>query len=70
MYIGRQYGMFTLLLYLVNFKGVDRAIITEGFYSKTKLSPQEYIYTKVGGNTRDGLTTSSTSQTPETPRTG
>ena len=52
MYIGRQYGMFTLLLYLVNFKGVDRAIITEGFYSKTKLSPQEYIYTKVGGNSQ------------------
>ena len=52
MYIGRQYGMFTLLLYLVNFKGVDRAIITEGFYSKTKLSPQEYIFTKVGGNSQ------------------
>ena len=52
MYIGRQYGMFTLLLYLVNFKGVDRAIITDGFYANTELSPQEYIYTKLGGNSQ------------------
>ena len=44
----RQYGMHTLLFYLTEVKGVDGAIITDGFYANTGLSPQEYIYTKVG----------------------
>ena len=52
MYGVRQYGMHTLLWYLTNFKGVDRAIITDGFYANTELSPQEYIYTNVGGNSQ------------------
>ena len=52
MYGVRQYGMHTLLWYLTNLKGVDRAIITDGFYANTELSPQEYIYTKVGGNSQ------------------
>ena len=47
----RQYGMHTLLWFLTNFKGVDRAIITDGFYANTELSPQEYIFTNVGEKT-------------------
>ena len=46
----RQYGMHTLLYYLTNVKGVDRAIITDGFYANTALSPQEYIFTNVGSS--------------------
>ena len=48
MYGVRQYAMHTLLWYLTNLKGVDRAIITDGFYANTELSPQEYITTRVG----------------------
>ena len=44
----RQYGMHTLLFYLTTVKGVDPAIITDGFYANTQMSPQQYIYTKVG----------------------
>ena len=40
--------MTTLLHYLVTIKGVDSDIITDGFYSKTELLPQEYLYDKIG----------------------
>ena len=48
MYGVRQYGLHSLLLYLTTVEGVDRSILTAGFYSGTSMSPQEYIYTNVG----------------------
>ena len=51
MYGVRQYGMHTFLHYLTDVKGVDRSFITDGFYAETNLSPQEYLYTKIGPNT-------------------
>jgi len=48
MYGVRQYGMHTLLFFLTEVAGVDRAAITDGFYAGTNQSPQEYLYTRVG----------------------
>ena len=45
----RQYGMHTYLYFLTEEKHVDPAIITGGFYVKTDLSPQEYLYVNTGG---------------------
>jgi len=44
----RQYGMHTLLYYLVQEESVDPAIITNGFYAGTELSPQEYLAQQIG----------------------
>jgi len=51
MYGVRQYGMHTYLRFLTEFMGVDRSILTDGFYAATDMSPQEYIYTLVGPET-------------------
>jgi len=51
MYGVRQYGMHTLLMFLTEVKGVKRSFITDGFYAMTNLSPQEYLYTKIGPKT-------------------
>ena len=48
MYGVRQYGLHSLLLYLTTVEGVDRSILTAGFYASTSMSPQEYIYANVG----------------------
>ena len=44
----RQYGMHTLLYYLVQEEDVDPAIITNGFYAGTDLSPQAYLSEQIG----------------------
>ena len=44
----RQYGMHTLLYYLVEEADVTPAIITNGFYAGTELSPQEYLSEQIG----------------------
>ena len=44
----RQYGMHTLLYYLVQEEDVDPANITNGFYAGTDLSPQEYLSQQIG----------------------
>merc|ERR1712055_848503 len=49
MYGVRQYGMHTLLTYLTEVAGIDRDIVTSGFYANTELSPQEYFVSRVGG---------------------
>jgi len=51
MYGVRQYGMHTYLRFLTEVMGVERSILTDGFYASTDLSPQEYIYTLVGSDT-------------------
>jgi len=51
MYGVRQYGMHTYLRFLTDVMGVDRSILTDGFYAATDMSPQEYIYTLVGPDT-------------------
>jgi len=48
MYGVRQYGMHTLLNYLTEVVGIDRDIVTAGFYANTELSPQEYFVSRVG----------------------
>merc|ERR1711962_1257622 len=48
MYGVRQYGMHTLLTYLTEVAGIDKDIVTAGFYANTELSPQEYIKSRVG----------------------
>ncbi|MCB0838808.1 MAG: hypothetical protein KDD99_19180 [Bacteroidetes bacterium] len=48
LYLVRQYGMHTYLFYLTNVARVDPEIITEGFYAKTDLSPQQYHLEKIG----------------------
>ena len=48
MYGVRQYGLHTLLWYLTSVKGVNRDILTSGFYANTNLSPQEYFYSNIG----------------------
>lgn len=50
----RQYGMHTLLYFLTSQSGVNPAIITNGFYSGTFLSPQAYLYEQIGGNNLRG----------------
>jgi hypothetical protein len=47
----RQYGMHTLLHYLVEEEQVEPAILTNGFYAGTELSPQEYIKNQIGDDT-------------------
>jgi len=49
MYGVRQYGMHTYLTYLTEEAGVQRNILTDGFYAETNQSPQEYFFRKVGG---------------------
>ena len=44
----RQYGMHTLLYYLVQDADVDAENITNGFYAGTDLSPQEYLSQRIG----------------------
>jgi len=51
MYGVRQYGMHTYLRFLTDVMGVDRSILTDGFYAATDMSPQEYIFTLVGPDT-------------------
>lgn len=50
MYGVRQYGLHTLLWYLTSVKGVNRDILTSGFYANTDLSPQEYFYSNIGAS--------------------
>ncbi|MEM1338068.1 MAG: hypothetical protein AAF634_15275 [Bacteroidota bacterium] len=45
----RQYGMHLLLYYLTEQRAVAPNSITDGFYTNTTLSPQEYLYTRIGG---------------------
>ena len=53
-YLVRQYGMHTLLYYLVDVAGVSSDLMTNGFYSGTELRPQEYLYANIGGETFRG----------------
>ena len=46
----RQYGMHTYLFYLTEFAGVDRDVITEGFYGGVTVSPQRRHYDLVGAD--------------------
>jgi hypothetical protein len=55
LYQVRQYGMHTYLFYLTSVAGVAPEIMTNGFYLGTNLSPQEYHYTEVGGDTLRGF---------------
>lgn len=57
LYQVRQYSMEAFLYFLVEESQVDRQILTSGFYSETELSPQEYIYTNVGGDQFRGFFT-------------
>jgi len=50
----RQYGMHTYLFYLTEFAGVNRDIITSGFYNAVRESPQQYLYDGIGGDTLRG----------------
>ena len=47
----RQYGMHTLLYYLVDVVGVNAEFVTNGFYAETEMLPQEYLYNLIGGET-------------------
>jgi hypothetical protein len=44
----RQYGMHAYLYYLTSQAGVDPAVVTDGFYAGTSLSPQAYHAEQVG----------------------
>merc|ERR1712106_935353 len=55
MYGVRQYGMHTYLMFLTEVAGVERNILTDGFYAQTDLSPQEYFYAKVGAQKMRGI---------------
>ena len=46
----RQYGMHTYLFFLTEVAGVDPDLITNGFYSMTRLTPQQYHYEAIGGD--------------------
>ncbi|MEX1367123.1 MAG: hypothetical protein AB1Z98_28610 [Nannocystaceae bacterium] len=46
----RQYGMHTYLFYLTEYAGMDRDIITSGFYGGITVSPQQYHYDSVGAD--------------------
>ena len=48
MYGIKPYAMHTFLTYLTEEAGVEKNIVPDGFYAKTDLSPQEYLYTKIG----------------------
>ena len=52
LYQVRQYGMHTWLFYLSEVAGIDPAIISDGFYAETSLSPQEYHFERVGDDLR------------------
>ena len=54
MYGVRQYNMHMLLMFLTEVKGVEKSLITDGFYAHTDLSPQEYFFTKIGPETFRG----------------
>ena len=44
----RQYGLHTLLMFLTEFKGLDKRFLVDGFYSKTDQLPQEYLFRNIG----------------------
>ncbi len=50
----QPYGLQSYMYYLSVIKGVNTEIFTEGFYNNTSLSPQEYHYQQIGGNTLRG----------------
>jgi hypothetical protein len=45
-----QYGMNILLNYLTDVRKVSKRLIAGGFYAKTKLLPQEYLYEQLGAS--------------------
>ena len=47
----RQYGMHTLLYYLVDVARVSPELMTNGFYAGTDMRPQEYLYNQIGNET-------------------
>ena len=51
MYQVRQYAMHAYLYFLTEVSGVDPEIISGGFYAETELSPQEYHFENIGGDT-------------------
>jgi hypothetical protein len=55
MYGVRQYGMHTYLVFLTEVMGMERKFVTDGFYASTDRSPQEYLFSKVGGEKMRGL---------------
>ena len=55
MYGVRQYSMHLLHMFLTEVKGVEKSLITDGFYAHTDLSPQEYFFTKIGPETFRGF---------------
>ena len=46
----RQYGMHTLLFFLTEVRGVPSNLMADGFYNGTELSPQQYLYSQIGGD--------------------
>jgi hypothetical protein len=48
LYQVRQYAMQAWLYYMTSQEGVAENLITDGFYSGTNLSPQEYHYQNIG----------------------
>lgn len=44
----RQYGMHSFLYYLTEHANFDSSVITSGFYARTELLPQEYLYSQYG----------------------
>ena len=55
MYGVRQYGMHTYLVFLTEVMCMERKFITDGFYASTDMSPQEYLFSKVGAEKMRGL---------------
>ncbi len=54
LYQVRQYGMHTYLFFLTEVAGVPAPVVTDGFYSGTRSSPQQYHYMMVGGEALRG----------------
>ena len=51
----RQYGMHTYLFYLTEVVGLDRDLITSGFYGKVAVSPQQFHYEGAGADELRGI---------------
>ena len=48
MYRVRQYGLNTWLIFLTRVKNVDAKLLSGGFYDATNITPQEYLFRKIG----------------------
>ena len=46
-----QYAMSDFLYFMTDFRGVSPSVVTSGFYSNLTVSPQEYMFSELGGPT-------------------